>query len=741
MSYVRRHGLGLWQVAYLLFATSWLFAPFLNYNLSDRETLINQFSIPGMPYAWLFRSCEFIAGCLLVFIAFQLYLKKRRMSLPVILVALIGVATIITVLVPTTCTIVDSVCAEYLSPQLVVHRIVTALSAGSLFILAGWDAWKNKNVPSNIFFGLQIVVGLIFFSHLADIYDVSTISQFLYQGVSVVWIAWFVTNQLREKQKINLFRQNFIIKALAVWIGLQAIGAILLGVAHIDYFSNFKGLYFGDDAALLGNYGIVVGVCLLYICRHIARGERRAWQLVLVILGLEILKYAAILPHPVILGLYIATFIFVFVSKRYFSRGLVAQTWRSKVYDTAVIIGGVLIATVVVGYILSYTRLDGVVDQALTHTQGVISRTHRFTQEHTLNKIETRAGEALVLATLWFILWTLFRPANLINSGVSKQELQEVQDVLDGASRSTEDFFKTWPHDKEYFWSEDRDAFIAFKVVGPIAFALADPIASNSVRQKKLLEEFITYCQEHGWRACFLLISEMSKPMYEKAGLRSMQIGASAVINIQDYVDQTSSNKWWRWQRNKGKKMNYQYEVLTPPHSATTLNNLKKVSDEWLKRGGHREEGFALGYFDEEYLQRCRLHTLRDEQGHIVAFVNEMPVFNNLPQTTIDLIRFVDDAPNANNYLLYNVLHQLDTENKFKFFDIGFVPLAQMKGRVANIARTLGANRFSASGLEQFKGKFVPDWRPNYIAYDGDLGDLALIALHLERAMAVDLEK
>lgn len=740
MSFVRKHGLGLWQVAYLLFATSWLFAPFLNYNLSDRETLINQFSIPGMPYAWLFRACEFVAGLLLLLIAVRLYVRQRKLSLPVILISVIGVSTLITILVPTTCHVVDGVCYEYLSPQLVVHRIVTALSAGSLFILTAWDAWKNKNVPSNIFFGLQIIVGLVFFSHLADIYDISTVSQFFYQATSAVWLTWFITNQLSGKQKVNIVRQNIITKALSVWIGLQAIGAILLGVAHIDYFSNFKGLYFGDDAALLGNYGIVVGVCLLYICRHIARGERRAWQVLLVIIGLEILKYSTILPHPIILGVYIATFILVFVSKRYFSRGVVAQTWRSKIYDIVVMVGGVLIATVVIGYILSYTRFDVVIDKALSHTQGVISRTHQFTQDH-VNTIEIRAAEALAIATGWFVLWTLFRPARLTSASASKQEIEEVKALLDETSRSTEDFFKVWPEDKEYFWSTDRDAFVAFKVVGPIAFALADPIAQTSIRQKKLLEEFIMYCQQHGWRACFLLVSELSKPMYEKAGLRSIQIGASAVINIQDYVDQTSGNKWWRWQRNKGKKMNYQYEVMSPPHSQTLMHNLKKVSDEWLTRGGHQEEGFALGYFNEEYLQRCRLHTLRDEQGYIVAYVNELPVYNNLPQTTIDLIRFIEDAPNANNYLLYNMLHQLDTENKYKFFDIGFVPLAQMRGRIANIARTLGANRFSASGLEQFKGKFAPDWHPNFIAYDGDLGDLALIALHLENAMAVDLEE
>ena len=40
-----------------------------------------------------------------------------------------------------------------------------------------------------------------------------------------------------------------------------------------------------------------------------------------------------------------------------------------------------------------------------------------------------------------------------------------------------------------------------------------------------------------------------------------------------------------------------------------------------------------------------------------------------------------------------------------------------------------------AKGLEQFKNKFDPVWEPNYLAYEGDMTDLAVIALNIEKAM------
>lgn len=319
-----------------------------------------------------------------------------------------------------------------------------------------------------------------------------------------------------------------------------------------------------------------------------------------------------------------------------------------------------------------------------------------------------------------------------------QQDRVQAEELLAQTSRSSEDFFKLWPPDKRYFWSTNKDAFVAYKVLGSIAFAIADPIAHTEASAQAVLQEFLTHCRAQKWRVCFILATDESKPLYEQAKMRVITMGASALIDIQEFMTKTSTDKWWRWQQNKGQELGYQYEYHAQPQPLTLLAELRHVSEAWLEDSHHREQGFMLGYFDEDYLQRCAIHLLRDKQGEVVAFANELPVFNHLPRATTDLMRVTPDTPHAMPYLMLKLLQQLQQNGHVAHFDLGFVPLAQMHGLLARMARTLGAHRFSAAGLEQFKNKFDPTWQPNYLAYAGDLADLAHIAINLEKAVDID---
>ncbi len=739
MSWVKKHWLALWQISFLITATTWLFAPFLDDIVSNRQTLISEFSSPGMPYSIIFEVTSVISGLLLFYLSYRLYKKYKKVTIPVVLVAILGLSAILDILAPINCELIRGVCQERYTLAFLVHATETVAEAIALYGLTCWDIYKNRRIPSILFLIVQTLYGLLFVTGIINTENFQTISQFTYQATAVVWIAWYPFMEFASQIKYR--SSGLVNKFLAVWIGFHGVAAIVIGFGHVEYFSRLDNLYLGDNSLLIGQHGIVIGLIFLYLSRHIARGERRAWQIILILLGLEIIKYSAILPQPLFLGIYIFTFALTFALRGHFSRGIFAQSWRSKAMDALIVICGSAISVVVLGYVLSYTPAYTFINRTYTESHVIAMRTHRLATSHIHRSIYNDAGSILLVGLVWFVLWSMFRPAHFGGADASTEEYFAAENILGQMSNSSEDFFKIWPNDKQYFWSEDRQSFIAYKVVGPIAFALADPIGQSNEGKEKLLNNFLVHCRTHGWRVCFLLVQESSVWMFEKAGLKLQKIGASAVIDIEKFVNETANNKWWRWQRNKGAKEGYYYETVEPPLAYLLTQNLQHVSDQWLKRGGHQEEGFALGYFDIEYLHRCRLHVLKNKYGNVVAFVNELPVYNGLPQTTIDMIRYVEDAPNANNYLFLKMLQQLSSEKEFKYFDIGFVPLAQMKGRLASIARRLGADRFSAAGLEQFKNKFEPDWQENFIAYDGDLGDLALIAIHLEKAMAVEEDK
>jgi phosphatidylglycerol lysyltransferase len=101
---------------------------------------------------------------------------------------------------------------------------------------------------------------------------------------------------------------------------------------------------------------------------------------------------------------------------------------------------------------------------------------------------------------------------------------------------------------------------------------------------------------------------------------------------------------------------------------------------------------------------------------------------------TIDMLRYLPGQdPMA--YLLLKTIETAHTANHYEYFDLGFVPFAKASGPLLAIAKAFSSDRFSAKGLEQFKNKFDPSWQPNYMAYEGDMADLAIIALSIENAL------
>src|SRR5206468_4902776 len=128
-------------------------------------------------------------------------------------------------------------------------------------------------------------------------------------------------------------------------------------------------------------------------------------------------------------------------------------------------------------------------------------------------------------------------------------------------SDSSEDFFKLWPKDKDYFWSKDK-AFIAYRRAGPAVFGLANPIGKKPVNA---INDFLEWARGRRLRTCFMPVYLPSRKLYETAGLNLLQIGSSAVINISYFLNTTSNDKWWRWKRNRAEKSGYIYETSNAP--------------------------------------------------------------------------------------------------------------------------------------------------------------------------------
>ena len=725
-----RRGLIVWQLLFLVLATSWLLAPSVNHLLSYRTALISQYETSGQAYSSVFRAADVLSGVLLLLMA-ALYLHRKH-KIASYLLLMIGLGFIIDPVFTTSCQVDGQVCREYFSTSFLFHATETVITALAIFAIAVFDSWRRKKLVSVFFVVFQLAYLGIFISQYATHTQFNTFFQFLYQCGLVVWLAWFARDYLHEGVLKPSVTEGRIVKyVVAGWAFLNGILAILLSFTHIHLFGRIHGLYFASDTAWLAQHGVIIGIVMLYLSRHLARGEMRARQLFAGIVAIETLKYAVITPKAPLVFFYGLTFCVIFVLRDDFDRGTVAATWRVRLRDAYFMVASLLLAAFVSLLVLDRDdEASRIAARAFNHLLDYDLPRRAVERNHLGSILLAHTATTFVVCGITAVLWILFRPYPRAKNKDPGDNRVEV--LLKRYSKSTEDYFKLWPNDKEYFWSKDKQGFIAYKVAGPVAFALADPIANKS-HGRELVDDFINWARARRLRVCFLPIPQESIPIYRD--LPRVQIGASALIDTRVFLDSTVSDKWWRWQKNRALKKGYSYTRSEPPHTDSLLKEMGHVSDSWLEKSGRQERGFALGYFDQPYMNACIVHYLTDESDKMVAFCNQLPSFRPSNTTTIDLLRHLPEANNAMPYLLSETIADTRKRGQYDYFDLGFVPFAAAKGPILRVAKALSAGRFSAKGLEQFKNKFDPDWQPIHMTYDGDLGDLALVALNLERAM------
>lgn len=740
-----------WQFLYIVLSMSWLLAPSLNAHLSTKITFISQFEDAGQPWAGLFRLCDTLAAILLGLAVWAIYRRKRNSApdlslyMPsLILLAIVALGSIIDVAFPSHCHGSGLVCLLPSGVSRLIHSGESVIT--TLALLAVNLLWAVKKIPwARPVLLIQIIWIVIFIVSQLTNQDGNTLTQFVYQVATAIWTASIVPMLAGHDAVADRpdGRRQIALRVITAWILLGGFLAILSSIRNVEEISELSSAYFGNNTAWLSQHGVAVGIVLMYISRHLWRGEYRAWQLASLLLWLETLKYALISPHTELTLLYGLTAAMLFMRRGLFDRMTSTEELRDRLQKLALVMIAVVVA-LLVG--LAAFRFKHHQDLDTLHISASHFFRHLFLVDavNDLGPMPRRLlGQVLNVAglTLLFaILISLFRPHKPLLPPANEHDRARLLNLLRTSSNSSEDYFKYWPQPKSYFWSTDRESAVAYRVVGNVAFALADPVAhSNDVRQRTA-KEFLDYCRRHGWRACFLMVQDDQQGIYKVHDYKLFRIGASAVVDVKEFSTETVRNKWWRWVLNKAKKQDWQYELAMPPHDARLMSQLRHVSDIWLQRQNHTERGFALGYFDEAYLQACRLHLLRHDD-ELIAFANELPTFNNLPTATIDLMRFLPDRDHAMPTLLAGTIQQLHAEGVKRKFDLGFVPLASPTARTEQVVRRLGqslmSESVSAQGLEQFKNKFAPAWANNYIAFDGDWIDLIHISRQLDNLLEV----
>ena len=170
----------------------------------------------------------------------------------------------------------------------------------------------------------------------------------------------------------------------------------------------------------------------------------------------------------------------------------------------------------------------------------------------------------------------------------------------------------------------------------------------------------------------FCAIDNDMMPHLHSIGYQFIKIGEDSSVDLESFTLEGRNMKSVRNALSRVQKEGYQFEIIEPPFNDEFLDELKKISDEWLD--GRRELDFAVGKFDKNYLECSPIAIIKNIDGEIKGFTNLMPMYDNNKTLSIDLMRFSNTCNGIMDFIFVN-LFMYAKDNGYTSFNMGIVPL------------------------------------------------------------------
>lgn len=451
-----------------------------------------------------------------------------------------------------------------------------------------------------------------------------------------------------------------------------------------------------------------IGAGLIIVARGLYRRLRRAWLASVLLLGGAIV--ASLIQGGSALPLFIMGLLAALacLSRAEFFRGsrlLDQQFDRRWISD----IGIVLLAVIGIGLI------------ANRHVEYSHELWWQFTLDGEASRM-LRASLVMLLLVGGFGLSRLLRGKAPAPTQISAAELASVAAIVTQSRFSNANIALLG--DKRFVLHPSGEAFIMYQASGGSFIALYDPIG-NPTRFAELLWQFREICDAANMRCVFYEISEYYLPLYIDLGLAFVKLGEEGMVRLDSFSLEGSQRAGLRQAVSKAQRQGAQFSIVPAAQLPPIIEQLERVSNEWLKGKATQEKGFSLGFFERAYIAHfdCAVVTI-DEK--IVAFANLWPSAS-CHELSIDLMRYTEDAPKAIMDYLFAQIMLWGKANGYEQFSLGMAPLSGLEHhelasswhKFGNLVYRFGENFYNFEGLQHYKAKFDPQWQPRFLACKG----------------------
>ncbi|NGM82152.1 bifunctional lysylphosphatidylglycerol flippase/synthetase MprF [Paenibacillus sp. 7124] len=294
--------------------------------------------------------------------------------------------------------------------------------------------------------------------------------------------------------------------------------------------------------------------------------------------------------------------------------------------------------------------------------------------------------------------------------------------------------------DKSFYWAQDGKVMLPFARVRDKLVVLGDPLGPKEL-VNDAISEFRTEADRYGLTVVFYQATPAYLPIYHEQGYRFFKLGEEALVPLDHFTLSGKRNSDLRSVTRRFEREGCTFELAKPPHGVELLQELRSISDEWLR--GRAEKGYSLGWFDESYLQLAPLALLRNAEGAVIAFASLAPGYDGGVTVSIDLMRHRLKSPNGTMDFLFISLLEWAKAEGYGRFNLGNAPLSSVgrnpgslrEEKIAHLVFKRGGHWYGFLGLRRYKEKFSPEWEPRYLAYPVSLS-LPVLTLDLVRLVS-----